>query len=986
MENIFILCKIDPYDLDLTQETCTSALEKKIDELNNSNIDVDSTTRKMIKSKIDECRRIQNIINSGDYGKFINEQRQEAKKTFLDDVRSHLDDHSVIDPNGKVYISDAGMTALIENLKPSWDIKSDFFKDALDDLKVNIQTDQSTLKSIYRKLKDYKGSIPNWMTFVKSLPMFGSTNLKDVDDSSSFVDVKENYDAIRKTLTKTGNVDNYDKENGAAVQDQCDAISFIFENEYLYEQYKNYVAVKNKAVSDQYEGIREILDSNSKNLRNKVISAEVRDRIQAAFGPGKMAIAVTYCLEKGYAADFTDNGVPDLICPKCDELIKDDGTLLKCTECGYIIFRKCDKCGKKSLSKYDKCTCGHSLVGLSERLDEFDFQMDEGNLVTAEIIIKEIGKDYPDENLESRLDRLNIAKEKVPHIESKIKELYEEHKYYSLIEEFGELQRICPDYKAMDKYVNPARQFKEDAEKSIALGNESEGEESIRHFIDAYDKCKDHPGIKGKKPKEPSSVNLQRIANGVLITIVPSDDTIGVSYTVVRGDNKIPRQIGEGTVLPLKPNSLTVGDTGVQPGNEYCYAVFANRFEVSSEPCHSDVIRILNPPREVKVSQRSGGIEVSFRVPHGAKGVIVIRKEGSYPANLDDGVVIYDGGVIESVWDPHYREMLNADLYTTHYFYAVCVWYSLVNYQERQYSELVQSERFSLVHIPNPITDLNITSEDNPFKASWTGPDCSLYDSDKQITLKDRVLTEKEFSKLGLIALPKCTSKGSNSKEFQLDDDRVHYIYPVIAMGDYWVIGNPCKKSMLPGVMFNVHPEGARCIINLVKWPGESCIEVKATVYYDGNIVKYTASQKERYRQERQIVVDTGNLARYEVGLIAYYPDAGESNESKKTVNTINPKRICFTVTQNLFKKYILAIYSENSEEIIGPFKLRGSLGGDPNEYSDIMLEVQGTANRIKPKGTTYQISKKGDPYMRWGIFFDRIEDKDKYVPIFYTD
>ncbi len=993
MSNLFKICKIAPINQTVMKDDYINALNERIEQLTIERIDKDATTQREIDAGIKECKGILNKINGADAGEFINNQRAEALKLFLEDIREVIDKHVVTGINGEMYASDGIIKNICKSIEPQWITDVEDLTKLLKKSGVNIKPKESQLRSLSKKLKNCNGSIAEWIMFVRTTRVPIDGTLDDVDNSSSYDLIKHDYDIIRESISPLGNIQNYDADNGPAIQEQCDNMDPILDDEYSYETYKDYIFSRSTECADDVD-LKNLIELHHDNLRNNAVAQALIDKITTTYGQAKMKVVIDYCLEKNHPADFSGNGTDTLSCPNCKKKLNDDGTLTICEYCGAALFRICEECNRKSFADSDKCSCGHTLISVEEQIYMFNAKLNNGDFHAAEAILRGISEANLGKKLDEYKDRLNKVKSELPALVDEIKNLFDEGNFYTAETKYRELKNLCTKYVSADVYHNEASHHVRDAESCITRANNTSGVGRLELYMEAYSKCKDHPNVilfaTNNPPQKPEEVVAKVHDNSVNVNITYSGPREGLSFYIVRKTGSTPISDTDGRLIALDNGSLHYTDSDIRSGVGYYYSAFCRRMGIPSElkSVESPVMKC-EAPGDVEVFQRSKRIEIRFELPDDATSVKIIRKRGTEPSDLNDGEVVYEGPCERHVFDNDNLSMIGNTYPNEPYFYSVAAGYGRIGSDVHTFSKLSHSRPLLLVNLPEPIRNLVVNMDQEPFKAEWSGENCILYDSSTVLNLPDPILKESEFVALNLRPLPNCHNINNISKTFMLDDDRIHYIYPVITTNNYCIVGNPCRTSMLPSVSFRATPDGANCQIRLNNWPGASCLRLRVNIYTaDGNPINNNPIVVARgsYEKEPQIIVSTGGMDRYKIGIVAVYGNDDESVSIEKfaDVSTITPTAIYYQISKaRLSKKYYLEI-SSNSDVVLGPFTLRAATGGTPNENSCVMLSIHKLSLKGRekkfPVDVNCNILHCNNPeFLYWGLFFDNEADRNRF-------
>ncbi|QDV36820.1 fibronectin type III domain-containing protein [Tautonia plasticadhaerens] len=141
-------------------------------------------------------------------------------------------------------------------------------------------------------------------------------------------------------------------------------------------------------------------------------------------------------------------------------------------------------------------------------------------------------------------------------------------------------------------------------------------------------------------PDPPTDLRAEVERDAVVLRWTPpAPDGLGpVSIRVVRKARGVPASPADGTVI-AETDATECRDPAASPGEVVGYAAFGRRDGVDSvAPAVVGPVLVLADVQDVRVDARSGEVGLSWRLPRGATGVRVARKQGSPPTGPDDGV------------------------------------------------------------------------------------------------------------------------------------------------------------------------------------------------------------------------------------------------------------------------------------------------------------------------------------------------------------
>ena len=406
------------------------------------------------------------------------------------------------------------------------------------------------------------------------------------------------------------------------------------------------------------------------------------------------------------------------------------------------------------------------------------------------------------------------------------------------------------------------------ADQELAQGRD---EDAARLLAEAIGIAHDDPELPGRlaavPPPAPPMAKARMDGDHMLVTWLPSPATAGqLEYRVVRGHNRAPAAITEGTTVVTRTVQNHVTDTQAPAAIDLFYCVFASRSgDTWSPAATAPPERFLPDVADITVAPSDTSVTVSWRAHRDTDEVLVIRTEEEPPQALDDGTPVKSS--LSGFTDGDLRS-------GTRYWYRIVAVYLAPGGQRHSRGVIRRA-----VPEPEPgaVNDLAVTmlgDGTSMVLASWTPPSYGRV----RLVLGDQLPswppgTRRPPGELAGIrdvpGTPQCGPDGRATLEVSLPPGS-HYLLALTAGRNVTVVGDTVPVRIVEPVsglvadrlhdevqLAWVWPESATDA--LVRWPGG----------------EHRCSRRS-YFDEGGVIVTTGP-AEVTVEVRAVYPEPGGS-------------------------------------------------------------------------------------------------------------
>lgn len=308
-----------------------------------------------------------------------------------------------------------------------------------------------------------------------------------------------------------------------------------------------------------------------------------------------------------------------------------------CQTCGAPLFIECPKCHKKVPSSASVCTCGFRIAEIhffDSYIQAAEIALHEKNFAEAERQLLLASNAYPGHKT------LKILEEKIKKEKIVFKEPLDKLDQFILSKKIVEAQKFIQQVKASTPNLNLDKQQKKISEKlEWAKGLMSKAASSAQPgdiYLDILDEIIDYRPAKDavmtirlKKPMNLAAAISGQEKSVCRLSWQPSGDR-QVDYTVVRQKGRIPNGPKDGTVLAENLKVLNYEDTQVEPGVEYGYAVFAQRYGLYSESIARTVIEYAElDEKYLSASSENGECRFRWSLPKNCLGVRILKSKNT---------------------------------------------------------------------------------------------------------------------------------------------------------------------------------------------------------------------------------------------------------------------------------------------------------------------------------------------------------------------
>lgn len=332
-----------------------------------------------------------------------------------------------------------------------------------------------------------------------------------------------------------------------------------------------------------------------------------------------------------------------LICVKCNKVNRFPEVHLneKCV-CGEPLFRKCRKkgCGMPVSRMVDVCPgCGmreSDYIRFEAMLPQVKAYAERGCVEQAETGFVYAQSLAPDrqEDLREIQKQIDSAKASRTETLNKLGELINQRLFYAASERLAETKKKFPS----DVLQNVESRIV--TAQNLADEMFSKADRTVDAFQKVLAVCADHPGalreIHKIPPKPPARLNAS-VCEGYIQLSWEASSESGIQYRIIRKRNSAPATVFDSDgKFDIRTEKTYAKDLSPVTGKVY-YAVFAERDGILSSGGAVASLLFLPEVSNFSLCQLKDGVEISYRLPEGASGVRVERKNGT------ENTVVYEG-------------------------------------------------------------------------------------------------------------------------------------------------------------------------------------------------------------------------------------------------------------------------------------------------------------------------------------------------------
>ena len=622
------------------------------------------------------------------------------------------------------------------------------------------------------------------------------------------------------------------------------------------------------------------------------------------------ALLIAYCKVEKILIPVADSSDEDRktkmkLC-RCGHLNDVSDGRKVCGNCGLELQIKCPKCGTLSDNTTSVCKCGFEFkkidkaIALCEladlALETMDFDVAEAHLKDAEAF-------WPgSQKVKEVKDRLDNLKCRVGNAAGEMKKACADKRYFEARKHLESVKKFAPNYseplleEEINNAIKEAERYKKEAQSSM----------DEAHIVDActkaYEACHDCPGIKEIISRYPPAApsNLQIATDTVLkknvLSWTPSATKGLLFYSVMRKEGAVPISIQDGTLVG-RVSMCSIEDSGIKPGIQYYYSVFAERASVYSTPlsCKDPVCNLFEISN-VKIAAGESQVHLTWDSIAGNASVEIEQinpagKKTKLDCNSRTDFV--DNGLEN---DKEYR-------YRIYLTYTIGV-------------KKLSTDGVNLSATPTspplPIDRLVVRPLDgNEFQIEWDNPnggDVRFFYSNKkpEWLFGDLVsVSELESSMNNLIV-----SKTQNGQgKFKHDGEELIYVLAVSEKSGSAVIGSIARASRGGSVKIkSVSLINGKIMISLVELPKDCTgfVVLYCHDQYPNDISDTNTKRKyyplKQYQYDGGILVDSNEPENYYFSVFAEFKRDGESDYSTATdylFNNVGKLNITYSIHVN---------------------------------------------------------------------------------------
>ena len=431
--------------------------------------------------------------------------------------------------------------------------------------------------------------------------------------------------------------------------------------------------------------------------------------------------------DKKWPLTFPGTIVEKWLCGQCGQL--NDPNDKFCTNCRDHQTRPCPDCENSCASADVACgKCGFPIggrFGVTVMLNDAEKLVRDGKFTDAQTKVADAERNWsprnPDDlrrraqqiraSIDQTLNAQHQAEAKVTAekraANEKLRHLIDERKLKAAREL---LQDLAPGvivdaavYRAqIEGGYTRAQSFFEQAVKPGLTTNER-----VKLLLQVRGICADYPGVEWElsklPPEPPRNLEMSLAEKHVSLRWTPSPTEGAREYRIVRKAGSRPIAATDGTTLATV-TSLYYDDRTPDFGKAVFYAVYAVREGVPSATA-AIADRSLLLPRDVifpTVESVNTGINLRWDLPPGVERITIVRKMGSPPQAMTDGMVL-------QTYDPKASRVEDRGLQNgMRYFYRItCEFRDELGKVHTSQGEVIDA---TPQQPPKPVNDLEITT------------------------------------------------------------------------------------------------------------------------------------------------------------------------------------------------------------------------------------------------------------------------------------
>lgn len=568
-----------------------------------------------------------------------------------------------------------------------------------------------------------------------------------------------------------------------AQQDLAGRCKAFFKDDASRQKYDNYLRYT------RYPDVLERLTTIAHN-NDRTISTTSYDQL-LAFACDTHGISVSEaaeyiklcCAVNSY--DLGDN--MKIVCASCGA--ENSAKAAQCIKCHKPLHVYCPKCGTDNDNVAQHCAkCHFSLLDMPRALPliaKGKEALRQHQLAAAEQALQQAAELWPGHpdlvEAQARLTQLQQQEnDALAAIRDAIarKQLVQARELITRARNNG----VTPpaEYAAHIKAVLDA------VDQSISRARALPAEEAFSIVLEAHSHVTDHAELnalmRAYPPDPPARLNVVLRAQSAELAWPASPSRGTVLYKVLRKQNQPPatptdgEEVYSGSATACSSHSLPLD-------KEFYFAVFALREDVwSLQGAVSAPVARVSPPAQLQYVPGDSQVMLSWQVAATAVDVQVQREGNGSPSMLPNGHL---SGMTDT-------RLKNGCQYTYH-----------LNALHRINGHTYRSETAVLHATPmpdaKPVTDLQVTSNDVLYSATWTQDDFSevhlMILRDEYPTPGARYTAEQTAQ---LFTPLKVTAQQKGKASFQLDDRAEIFIAPFVLRGSFYLAGQYIRIVNIP--------------------------------------------------------------------------------------------------------------------------------------------------------------------------------------------
>lgn len=310
-----------------------------------------------------------------------------------------------------------------------------------------------------------------------------------------------------------------------------------------------------------------------------------------------------------------------------------------CQNCGLELIIRCPKCGAENDANIKVCKCGFPFENIDKafaRCNLAEHAVNTLDFDTARTYLEDADRYWPGNNKTAGVRKLLAsAQQRAGDEVSRLHTAFQKKRYCETQRRYTGLQKLFPGFKELEM----ERTFSEAIAKAESFYQQAQSAKKEKEIIEfctkAYETCKDLVGVRELMeqypPKAPQDLKVRADGNTRANILIwnAGEEKESVYYSIVRKKDAMPLNAFDGEVLG-RVSMCSFNDRNIVPGDNYYYAIFAERAGIYSQPIQTEQ-PIVNLFEIIGVAVAAGdcSLQISWEsLPENAEAEIIQIEDG----------------------------------------------------------------------------------------------------------------------------------------------------------------------------------------------------------------------------------------------------------------------------------------------------------------------------------------------------------------------